>query len=295
VGESRNFLWEWQERPIKVAYETLGLGPRAVLLLPAFSTVSSREEMRPLAECLANKGCSCVLVDWPGFGESTRGRFDYVPRLYHKFLADFAAALVPRAPAVVAAGRAASYALVLARDRPGVWSHAVLLAPTWRGPLPTVMGVHPRAYAWVRGFVGSPVIGEALYRLNTLGSVIALMYRRHVYTEAGRITPAFVMKKQAVARRPGGRFGSVAFVTGSLDPVSDRSAFLALFERPPVPSLVLCGNATPPRSKSEMRALAGQAGIDLRWVAGALGLHEEFAETIADPILRFVSGSSAAP
>ena len=143
--------------------------------------------------------------------------------------------------------------------------------------------------------VGSPVIGEALYRLNTLGSVITLMYRRHVYTEAGRITPAFVMKKQAVARRPGARFGSVAFVTGSLDPVSDRSAFLALFERSPVPSLVLCGNATPPRSKSEMTALAGQAGIDLRWVAGALGLHEECAETIADPILRFVSGSSAAP
>ena len=103
------------------------------------------------------------------------------------------------------------------------------------------------------------------------------------------------MKKQAVGRRPGARFGSVAFVTGSLDPVSDRSAFLALFERPPVPSLVLCGgNATPPGSKSEMTALAGQAGVDLRWVAGALGLHEECAETIADPILRFVSGSSAA-
>jgi hypothetical protein len=148
---------------------------------------------------------------------------------------------------------------------------------------------------WVRGLVGSPVIGEALYRLNTLGSVIALMYRSHAYTEAGRITPAFVMKKQAVTRRPGARFGSVAFVTGSLDPVSDRSAFLALFERPPVPSLVLCGNASPPRSKSEMTTLGGRAGIDLRWVAGALGMHEECSETIADPILRFASGSSAAP
>jgi pimeloyl-ACP methyl ester carboxylesterase len=156
VGESRNFLWEWQGRPIKVAYETLGPGPRAVLLLPAFSTVSSREEMRPLAECLANQGCSWVLVDWPGFGESTRGRFDYGPRLYHKFLADFAATLVCRGPRRSSAGHAASYALVLARDRPGVWSHAVLLA-TWRGPLPTAMGVHPRAYAWVRGLVGSPV------------------------------------------------------------------------------------------------------------------------------------------
>ena len=42
---------------------------------------------------------------------------------------------------------------------------------------------------------------EALYRLNTLRSVISLMYRRHVYREASRITPAFIAKKQGVARR----------------------------------------------------------------------------------------------
>jgi pimeloyl-ACP methyl ester carboxylesterase len=152
--------------------------------------------MRPLAECLAAQDCSCMLVDWPGFGDSTRGRLGYGPQLYHHFLADFAAAVVPRGAAVIAAGHAASYALVLARDRPGVWSHAVLLAPTWRGPLPTAMGEHPRAYAWARRLVGTPVIGEALYRLNTLRSVIGLMHRRHVYSEAGQITPAFVEKKQ---------------------------------------------------------------------------------------------------
>jgi hypothetical protein len=87
----------------------------------------------------------------------------------------------------------------------------------------------------------------------------------------------------------------VAFVTGNLDPVSGRGAFPALFDPPPVPTLVLCGSATPPRSKSEMATLAGQSGIDLRWVAGALGLHEECTEIIADPIVRFVSASSAEP
>jgi pimeloyl-ACP methyl ester carboxylesterase len=288
------FQWEWRGRPIRIVYETLGVG-RAVLLLPAFSTVSSREEMRPLAECLAAQGCYCILVDWPGFGDSTRGRLGYGPRLYHHFLADFASAVVQRGAAVVAAGHAASYALELARDRPGVWSHAVLLAPTWRGPLPTAMGEHPKAYAWVRGLIGTPLIGEALYRLNTLRSVIGLMYRRHVYSEASRITPAFVAKKQEVARRPGARFGSVAFVTGNLDPVSDRGAFLALFDPPPVPTLVFCGNATPSKSKAEMAVLAGQSGIDLRWAAGSLGLHEECAQAIADPIVRFVGAPSAEP
>ena len=266
-----------------------------VLLLPAFSTVSSREEMRPLAEHLAARGCSCMLVDWPGFGDSMRGRLGFGPRLYHHFLADFAIAVVPKGTAVVAAGHAAFYALALARDRPGVWSHAVLLAPTWRGPLPTAMGEHPRAYAWARRLIGTPVIGEALYRLNTLRSVIGLMYRRHVYSEASRVTPALVAKKQHVARRPGARFGSVAFVTGHLDPISDSAAFHALFDPPPVPILVLCGNATPPRSKAEMVVLAGRSGIDLRWMPGALGVHEECAQAIADTVIHFVSASPAEP
>jgi pimeloyl-ACP methyl ester carboxylesterase len=218
------FQWEWRGRPINVAHETLGPtgqtpgtkcpGVKAhglpVLLLPAFSTVSSREEMRPLAERLAAQGCCCTLVDWPGFGDSTRGRHGYGPRLYRHFLADFAASVTPKRVAVVAAGHAASYALALARDWPGVWSRAVLLAPTWRGPLPTAMGEHPRAYAWARRLIGTPVIGEALYRLNTLRSVIGLMYRRHVYSEASRVTPVFIAKKQGVARRPGARFASVA-------------------------------------------------------------------------------------
>jgi pimeloyl-ACP methyl ester carboxylesterase len=119
------------------------------------------------------------------------------------------------------------------------------------------------------------------------------MYRRHVYAEAGRVTPVFVAKKQGVARRPGARFASAAFVTGSLDPVSDRGAFLALFGPQRVPTLVLCGTATPPRSKTEMAALVDKADLELRWVTGALGLHEECAAIIADPIIRFLNGASS--
>jgi hypothetical protein len=74
-----------------------------------------------------------------------------------------------------------------------------------------------------------------------------------------------------------------------------RGAFRALFDPPPVPIVVFCGNATPPKSKAKMAALAGQSGIDLRWVAGSLGLHEGCAQTIADQIARFVGTSPAEP
>jgi hypothetical protein len=97
-----------------------------------------------------------------------RGRLDYGPRLYRRFLADFATAVVPRRAAVIAAGHVASYAL---NDRPGVWSHAVLWHRVAR-TVPTAMDEHPRAHAWVRSLVGTPVIAEALYRLNTLRAVI---------------------------------------------------------------------------------------------------------------------------
>ena len=137
-----------------------------MLLLPAFSTVSSREEMRPLAERLAAQGCRCTLVDWPGFGDSTRGRLSYGPRLYHHFLADFMAA----APHF------------------SCYSHAS-----------------------------------------------------------------------------------------------------------PVPILVICGNATPPKSKAEMAVLAERSGVDLRWVPGSLGLHEEYAQAMADPIIRFVDALPTEP
>jgi alpha-beta hydrolase superfamily lysophospholipase len=150
------FYWEWRGRPIRIADETIGTG-RPALLLPAFSTVSSREEMRPLAERLAARGCSCMLLNWPGLGDGTRGRLDYAPQLYHHSLADFVSAVVPSEVAVIAAGNAACYALLLARDRPSGWSYAVLLAPTWRGPLPTAMDEYRRVYAFARGLIGTPM------------------------------------------------------------------------------------------------------------------------------------------
>jgi|SRR5208282_3849062 len=81
MREHKFFPWKWQRHPIRVSFETLGpMGQDRGLtthsrpaLLPAFSTASTREEMYPLAECLAARGFGCLLVDWPGFGDCARG------------------------------------------------------------------------------------------------------------------------------------------------------------------------------------------------------------------------------
>ncbi len=245
--------------------------------------------MRPLASLLALSGFTCTLMDWPGFGSSTRGRLDYGPLLYRRFLADFAAAVLPAGSAVIAAGHASGYALALGQEHPTLRRRVVLLAPTWRGPLPTAMGPHPRAYALIRWLVRTPVVGEALYRLNTHPRVLRMMYGRHVYADPSQLTPEFLAVKRGFACRSGARFASVAFVTGALDLARDRASFQSLLKLSPAPTLVVCGASTPPKSKAEMAAIIPDGNVQVAWVRGSLGLYEESAALIGNPIAAFLA------
>jgi hypothetical protein len=72
-GTVTTYDWQWQGQPLLITYETLGTGD-PVLLLPAFSTVSSRSELTILAQRLAT--CYQVTVlDWPGFGDVNSGNY----------------------------------------------------------------------------------------------------------------------------------------------------------------------------------------------------------------------------
>ena len=173
-GSIATYSWQWQGRPLTVTYETLGTG-EPLLLLPAFSTVSSRTELSTLAQHLAAQYQVSVL-DWPGFGDSDRLRLPYQPALYQQFLEEFVAANFSQPIAVVAAGHAAGYALAMA----DAWSKIALVAPTWKGPL-AAMGAPENLRSGVRELVRSPLIGQVLYWLNTRPGFLKWMYRRHVF------------------------------------------------------------------------------------------------------------------
>jgi pimeloyl-ACP methyl ester carboxylesterase len=282
----QEYLWNWKETQIKVIYETRGQG-NPVLLLPAFSTVSTREEMRPLAELLASN-FQVVSLDWPGFGESDRPRIDYQPQLYHQFLKDFVESIFNSPVAVVAAGHAAGYAMQLAQSKPNVWSKIVLAAPTWRGPLPTMSKQQSGWHGIVRELVRSPLLGQFLYKLNTAPSFLSLMYRRHVYVDAGKVTPDFIQSKWQVTQKPGARYGSAAFVTGGLDPAKVRSEFTDKFQQLAVPVMVVIAENAPPKSKAEMEALTELPGVESRVIPGSLGMHEENAPALANAVKSFI-------
>ena len=101
------------------------------------------------------------------------------------------------------------------------------------------------------------------------------------------VTPGVIADKHAITRQNGGRFGTAAFVTGGLDPVESRQAFLALFAEPisgPLPPVsLLRPQAAPRRSGAEMDALAAHLG-GAGSVPGALSPHEEYPEAVAEAI-----------
>ncbi|MBH8552642.1 alpha/beta hydrolase [Nostocaceae cyanobacterium CENA357] len=283
-GVVKEYVWHWKNQPLRVIYETLGKGS-PILLLPAFSSVSTREEMGELAKLLAPH-FQAVAVDWPGFGQSSRPSLDYQPEIYQQFLEDFVKAVFNTKIAVVAAGHAASYVLQLALKQPAVFSRIVLVAPTWRGPLPT-MGANQQIAGMVRGLVRSPILGQVLYKINTTPSFLSWMYRRHVFTDESKLTPSFITQKWQTTQQPGARFASAAFVTGNLDAIHEQPDFLTLARSLSIPLMVVIGESSPPKSRAEMDALAALPGVTSVIIPGSLGLHEEYPVNVLEAVRGF--------
>ncbi|WP_375500511.1 alpha/beta fold hydrolase [uncultured Nostoc sp.] len=284
-GVVQEYVWNWENQQLRVVYETLGKGS-PLLLLPSFSSVSTRLEVGELAKLLA-PNFQVVAVDWPGFGESSRPSLNYSPEIYQQFLEDFVKAIFNTPITVVAAGHAASYVLQLAVKQPATFSRILLLAPTWRGPLPT-MGASQQIAGIVRGLVRSPILGQALYKLNTTQSFLSFMYRRHVFTDAAKITPSFIEKKWHTTQQPGARFASAAFVTGNLDAVRKQSDFLQLVQSLTVPLMAVVGESSPPKSREEMNALVALPGVRSVVIPGSLGLHEEYPAVVLEAVQDFL-------
>ena len=282
---SHTYEWHWLNQTLTIAYDRRGEGA-PILFLPAFSTVSSRKEWETAAQVLgATYQITCV--DWPGFGDSDKAAIAYNPVLYEAFLPDFVTACFDQPLTVVAAGHAAGYALHLAQQLPKQISRIVLVAPTWRGPLPT-MGASKAVASGVERVVRSPLIGQFLYYLNTRPQFLKWMYSRHVFAEAQHLTPEFMAAKYVTTQQKGARFGPAAFVTGGLDPVTNRGAFLQLFAQLRAKCLVITSEDGPPKSKAEMEAISTLSAVQIQSHPGSLGLHEEYGAEVAHLIQTFL-------
>ncbi len=153
IGGTKNvYHWNFLDKQYRVVYETIGAG-NSVLLLPAFSTVSSRTEMKGIANLLATH-YEVTVLDWLGFGESQCPPVDYNPALFHHLLRDFAKSVFNSSLIFIAAGHASGYALKFVQSNPDMISQLILIAPTWQGPL-RVMGLPDGVRNGVKNLVRS--------------------------------------------------------------------------------------------------------------------------------------------
>lgn len=189
---------------------------------------------------------------------------------------------------VIAAGHGSGIAL-LASERHGLaFREWVLVAPTWRGPFPTMAGRQSRAFPLLRGLVASPLLGQLLYRLNTTKGMLRWMSRRHVDVAGPGLTPEGIEQRQRVSRQPGARFASAAFVTGGLDPYTEPAGWLRAARHLQAPLTVVVADQSPARSLAQMQALAAIADR-VEHLPGRLGAHEECGSRLA----ALLSGSGA--
>lgn len=286
--ETQQLTWTWRARRIVIGLDRLGQGP-AVLLLPALSSISTRHEMRPLQERLAPR-FQTISVDWPGFGDRARPRVDWDSATYSEFLAFLLTSVVPNLHAVVAAGHAGTYALAYAAGHPHSVRQLVLLAPTWRGPLPTMMGGQRPFFSRLRQLVDLPILGPLLYRLNVNRLVIRHMAGGHVYSNPAWLRDSRLREKLVVTRASGARFASVRFIAGYLDPFASRDAFLRVATAVTNPVLVVYGVQTPRKSREEIEALVAVRGIrSVCLPCGKLAIHEEFPDAVGDVVEPFLT------
>jgi pimeloyl-ACP methyl ester carboxylesterase len=280
--------WTWNGETVRVGFDRVGEGS-TVLLLPALSSISTRQEMRPLQDRLASEFAT-VAIDWPGFGAEPRPPMAWEPAAYSSFLQHVLTHVAPRPFATAAAGHAATYALSAAAAKPGSLGRLCLVAPTWRGPLPTMLPGRRALGAWITRASDLPLLGSLLYRLNVNTPVVRMMARGHVYSDPGWLTGERLEQKMAVTNVPGARYASIRFVTGMLDLILDRSSFIEMAKGVTDPILVLYGAETPRRSKAEIEALASLPHIESTEVPlGKLAVHEEFPDAVVEKMAPFLN------
>lgn len=284
----RAIRYQWESQTIPLGMDEAGSGP-GVVLLHALSSISTRTEMHSLLHRLASD-FRVTTVDWPGFGTLARPRADWSPEALSTFLNWFMSEISSEAHMIVAAGHAATYALHYAACRSEAIDRLVLIAPTWRGPLPTMIGGYRPWFARIRAAINLPLIGQLLYRANVSRFVVTRMAREHVYSKPDWLSGDRLSAKLAVTCSPGAQHASVRFVSGYLDRVESRDSFLSLAARTDKPTLVVYGDETPARSRDEIESLVGLPNVRLeRLPKGKLSIHEEFPDEVASVIRPFLS------
>ena len=214
---------------------------------------------------------------------------DWRPEIYKSFLSHLFTRVAPNPSGIIAAGHAAGYVLKHFASHKDAAERLVLLSPTWRGPLPTMMGGDRAIFSKIARAFDPPVVGAMLYGLNVNRVVVGMMARGHVYADPAWLSGRRLEEKLAITRPPGARHASARFVSGRLDPFRCREEQEKAARGVAIPMLNVFSKNAPTKSRAEMEALALLPNVrTVRLPEGKLSFYEEFPEKTADVIHAFL-------
>ncbi len=223
-GWGRGHRYAW--RGAEVSFQQVGDGP-PVVLVHSLGPGHDCDEWRCAAELLAG-GFHLLAPDLPGWGRSARCGFAPTPELYAAFLRDFLADVVRRPAVLVAAGRAASFAVAAATE-PGRATVRALALVTPRGIAHAEEGVELTDRLLTR-LARVPVLAAAAVQLFTSRRAIRLHLEREVFAAPERADAALREHAYRSARQPGAQRALLAYLAGDL--ALDVSALLPELELP---------------------------------------------------------------
>jgi pimeloyl-ACP methyl ester carboxylesterase len=280
--------WKCDDHDLSIGLDRSGTGP-SILMLPALSSISTRSELSPLQTRLAKHFDTCC-IDWPGFGTLPKPKVDWRPEIYDRYLSHLFETRIPNPAGIIAAGHSAGYVLRYFARNPQHQSRLVLLSPTWRGPLPTMMNGQRGFFSKIVKTVDLPIVGGVLYRLNVNSMVVGMMARGHVYEAADWLRGQRLQAKMAVTHTPGARHASVRFVCGRLDPYLSREEQFSDVLKITNPMMHVYSVNAPRKSRLEMEALAQHPSMQSKTMPrGKLSFYEEYPDETAEVIRRFLS------
>jgi len=223
-GRGHRYTWRGED----VHFQQVGDGV-AVVLVHSLGPGHDGTEWHRTAELLAREH-DVLAPDLPGWGRSAGCRFDPTPELYATFLRDFLADVVRRPAVVVAAGRAASFAVAAATDP----------APT-RATVAALALVSPRGIGaaeegpeltdrMLTRLARIPFLASAAVQLFTSRAAINRHLKWEVFAAPERADAAMREHCFRSARQPGAQRALLAYLAGDL--ALDVSASLPKIDVP---------------------------------------------------------------
>lgn len=222
-------IWKW--RGYEIFVTRTGSGPPVLLVHGIYAGASSFEYRRIFS--LLGRTNRVIAFDMLGCGLSEMPSADYSADLFADQIVDAIRDLTEEPPILIGSSLGAAFA-IRAAARPNVDVKALVTI------CPTGLGVLASRPSSIRQAIGRLLRkrfpGQALFAALSSPPSIRAFLRAQAYADAREITTEVVSHYCAVAKRPGARFVTAAFLGGTLNcDVTDD------LERVDAPVLVVWG------------------------------------------------------